>query len=37
MPVLVAVMTTRFGFSSAARDPPLALVMLTTSWRVAGM
>ena len=27
----------QFCFSSAAREPPLALVMFTTSWRVAGM
>ncbi len=37
LPLLVAVITTRLAFSSAARDPPLALVMFTTNWRVQPM
>ena len=30
-------MTARPGFSRAATEPPLALVVLTISWRLAGM
>ena len=37
MPVLVAVITTRPGLRRNSIDPPLELVMLTTSCRVAGM
>ena len=37
VPFLVAAITPRPGFSSAATDPPLALVVLTISCRLAGM
>ena len=37
VPDLVEAITPRPGFCSAAREPPLALVVFTTSWRLAGM
>ena len=37
VPLFVAVITMRFSLLKLASDPPLALVMLTTNWRLAGI